>query len=107
MAGADKFGNIFVLRLPENANDSVENPAGSRILWDQGLLNGAPTKLQVLAQYHLGELCTSLTSTALIPGGRRVLVAATVLGGLYAFMPLEARDDVSVECVEWAVTTPL
>lgn len=94
VAGSDKFGNIFVLRLPENANDQVENPTGSRILWDQGLLNGAPTKVELLAHYHLGELPTSITVTQLIPGGRKVIIVATVTGGIYALLPLEVKDDV-------------
>jgi splicing factor 3B subunit 3 len=83
-----------VLRLPDNASDQVDNPSGSRILWDQGLLNGAPTKLELLAHYHIGELATSIAACSLIPGGKKVVVAATVMGGLYAFLPLEARDDI-------------
>jgi splicing factor 3B subunit 3 len=47
IAAADKFGNIFVLQLPVRANDDVINPSGSKLLWDQGLLNGAPTKARV------------------------------------------------------------
>ena len=47
VAGADKFGNVWVLQLPYKANDDIDNPTGSRMLWDQGLLNGAPTKAQV------------------------------------------------------------
>lgn len=94
VAGSDKFGNVYVLRLPENANDSVESSSGSRILWDQGHLNGAPTKVDLLAHYHLGELPTSVTACSLLPGGRKMVLAATVSGGLYAFLPLEAKDDV-------------
>jgi splicing factor 3B subunit 3 len=95
IGAADKFGNIFVLRLGDNANDNVENPAGSRMMWDQGLLNGAPNKIQCLTHYYLGSLVTSLTKTALIPGGAEVMVAATVTGGLYAFVPFYSKQDVS------------
>ncbi len=48
IAAADKFGNVFVLQLPAKVIDDVVNPAGSRLLWDQGLLNGAPTKAKVM-----------------------------------------------------------
>lgn len=94
VAGTDKFGNVFVLRLPENTNDQVENPSGSRILWDQGLLNGAPSKVDLLAHYHLGELATSACACSLVPGGKKIVVVATIMGGVYAFLPLEAKDDV-------------
>jgi hypothetical protein len=35
VAAVDKFGNVFVLRLPEGINDDVEVAAGARKLWDQ------------------------------------------------------------------------
>lgn len=28
IAGADKFGNIFVLRVPPDVSDDVDNPTG-------------------------------------------------------------------------------
>jgi splicing factor 3B subunit 3 len=50
VCGADKFGNIFVLRLPSSVSDDVDNPTGSRILWDSGKLGGAANKLDLMAQ---------------------------------------------------------
>eukprot|EP01035_Chromulina_nebulosa_P017475 gene17475-23027_t len=78
VAVGDKFGNIFVLRLPDNVNDDIENPTGPRMLWDQGLLNGAANKLQYLTSYFLGEIITSIDKTSLIPGGTDVIVASTI-----------------------------
>jgi splicing factor 3B subunit 3 len=46
IAGGDKFGNVFVARLPSEVSDEVDNPTGNRMLWDTGLLNGAPNKLE-------------------------------------------------------------
>jgi splicing factor 3B subunit 3 len=49
VAGGDKFGNVFVLRVPSDVSDDVDNPTGNRLLWDAALLNGAPTKaIQVI-----------------------------------------------------------
>jgi len=46
VAGADKFGNVFFLRLPNDAKDDVdEDPTGVKALWDRGLLNGASQKV--------------------------------------------------------------
>lgn len=95
VGGADKFGNVFVLRLPEGSNDDVEVASGARVLWDQGLLNGAPIKLDLLTHYHIGEAVTSLVKCALVTGGPEVLVATTITGGIYAIIPLSAKDDIS------------
>jgi splicing factor 3B subunit 3 len=52
------------------------------------------TVVELLTHYHIGEISTSITACILIAGGRKIIVAATVLGGLYALLPLEAKDDV-------------
>jgi len=46
VAIADKFGNIAVLRLPPDISDDVDNPTGDRLLWETGVLNGAPNKVR-------------------------------------------------------------
>lgn len=46
VAGADKFGNIFFLRLPSDVKDDIEeDPTGVKALWDRGVLNGASQKV--------------------------------------------------------------
>jgi splicing factor 3B subunit 3 len=46
IASADKFGNIFVIRLPPDVTDQVdEDPSGNRAIWDRGFLNGATQKV--------------------------------------------------------------
>jgi splicing factor 3B subunit 3 len=94
VAGADKFGNVWVLQVPENVNDNIDNPVGARGLWDQGLLNGAPAKAEAVTHYHLGELVTAMSKSALVPGGREAIIAATVMGGIYAFVPFASKDDI-------------
>lgn len=95
ISGADKFGNVFCLRLPDNANDDVDNPSGSRLLWDQGLLNGAPTKAELMTHYYLGEAVTCMQKCSLFPGKVEVIVVATVTGGVFAFLPFSSKEDVS------------
>jgi splicing factor 3B subunit 3 len=96
VACTDKFGNVFVLRLPENCNDDVaESSGGSRLLWDQGLLNGAPNKLELLTHYYLGETATSITKCALKLQGREVLLVSTITGGVFAFVPSKSKEEAS------------
>ena len=91
VAGGDKFGNLFVLRLPGKVSDDVDNPTGNRVLWDTGLLNGAPNKLDVLAHYYVGEVVTALQRVALVPGGQEVVLYATVAGTVGALVPFSSR----------------
>ena len=61
MAGADKFGNVNVIRLPPDTSDDVdEDPTGNKALWDRGLLNGASQKADIVANFHIDEVATSL-----------------------------------------------
>jgi hypothetical protein len=58
---ADKFGNISIVRLPQNVNDNVdEDPTGSKSLWDRGLLSGASQKSECISVFHIGETILSL-----------------------------------------------
>ncbi|TMW62173.1 hypothetical protein Poli38472_009666 [Pythium oligandrum] len=93
IAGADKFGNVFVTRLPSEVSDEVDNPTGNRILWDSGLLNGAPNKLEQVAQFYVGDVVTSIVRTSLVPGGMEAIVYATVMGRIGALVPFASRED--------------
>ncbi|CAM9809907.1 unnamed protein product [Ectocarpus sp. 8 AP-2014] len=94
IAGADKFGNIFVLRVPLDVSDDVDNPTGNRLLWDSGHLSGAPNKVQQQLQFHVGEVVSSLRRTTLVPGGAEVLLYSTINGSIGALLPFKSRDDV-------------
>jgi splicing factor 3B subunit 3 len=94
VAGADKFGNVWTLQVSENVNDNIDNPNGARGLWDQGLLNGAPSKADAITHYYLGEAATAIVKAALVPGGREAIIVGTITGGIYAFVPFASKEDV-------------
>lgn len=94
-AGADKFGNIFVVRLPPDLRDDVdEDPTGVKALWDRGLLNGASQKVETVCNYHVGESILSLQKATLIPGGSESLVYTTLSGGIGMLVPFTSREDI-------------
>jgi len=94
MAGADKFGNITVIRLPQDVSDDVdEDPTGTKALWDRGLLNGATQKASSSVNFHVGEVISSLQKTTLIPGGSESLVYTTISGSVGMLVPFTSNED--------------
>lgn len=59
MAGADKFGNIYFVRLPQDVSNKI----------DQGNLVGAPHKVETIVQFHVGDVVTCMQRVSLILGG--------------------------------------
>jgi splicing factor 3B subunit 3 len=92
--GADKFGNIFASRLPEDANEDVVNPTGNRLLWDAGRMSGAPNKLENVMNFHVGEVVTTCTRTKLSAAGDEVVLLGSVMGSISACMPFRSKDQV-------------
>ncbi|KAL6126564.1 hypothetical protein ACLB2K_074611 [Fragaria x ananassa] len=95
MAGADKFGNVYFVRLPQDVSDEIEeDPIGGRIKWEQGKLNGAPNKVEDIVQFHVGDVVSSLQKASLVPGGADCVFYGTVMGSLGALCAFTCRDDI-------------
>lgn len=90
VACGDKFGNVTVLRLPENANDDL-TVVGTGNIWDQG--QPIPNKLEASAKFYLGEIPTFIQKTSMKLKGREVLVVGTVYGSIYAFVPARSKEE--------------
>ncbi|XP_069113923.1 splicing factor 3B subunit 3 [Argopecten irradians] len=94
VSGADKFGNITIIRLPTDISDEVdEDPTGNKALWDRGVLNGASQKTEIVSNFHIGEVVTSLQKATLIPGGSESLVYTTLSGGIGMLVPFTSHED--------------
>ncbi|KAI8491080.1 Splicing factor 3B subunit 3 [Branchiostoma belcheri] len=94
VAAGDKFGNLSMVRLPAGVTDEVdEDPTGNKALWDRGLLNGASQKADVICNYHVGEVVTSVQKATLIPGGSESLVYTTISGGVGILVPFTSHED--------------
>lgn len=93
VAVGDKFGNICILRLPRGADTATIDLTGQRALWDSSRDNSIP-KLEVLCQYYVGEIVTSMTRASLVAGGAESLIYVTATGRIGALVPFTSRDDV-------------
>ncbi len=95
LIGADKFENVFVLRLPPGCDEEAdEDPTASKFKWESGYLGGAAFKMEQVCQYHVGDVVTSIQKTKLSAGSSECLVYGTTMGGLGVLMPFETREEV-------------
>jgi splicing factor 3B subunit 3 len=93
VAVGDKFGNISVLRLPRSADTGVMESTGQRALWDATRDDATP-RLELLCQYYVGEVVTSMTRSSLVAGGAESLIYVTVSGRIGSLVPFTSREDV-------------
>ena len=93
VAVGDKYGNISILRLPRDVDIGAVDVSGQRALWDSSRESETP-RLEVLCQYHVGEVVTGMTRSALVAGGAESLIYTTVSGRVGALVPFTSRDDV-------------
>ncbi|TPX35307.1 hypothetical protein SmJEL517_g02334 [Synchytrium microbalum] len=95
MAGGDKFGNFFIVRLPLEVSQEVDDdPTGTKLLFEKPHLQGAAHKLSRLVEYYVGDTITSVQKTVLVPGGREVILYTTLFGSVGVFIPLVSKEDV-------------
>ncbi|KAJ3054091.1 Splicing factor 3B subunit 3 [Rhizophlyctis rosea] len=95
VVGGDKFGNLFVNRLPQETSEEVEDdPTGNKLVYERGYLQGAPHKFQHVVEFHAGATVSSVNRATLVPGGREVVLYTTFLGSVGVLIPFVSKDDV-------------
>ena len=65
---------------------------GTKHKWDIGYLNGAAFKMNQIAQYHRGELITTIKRCSLSHGSQNILLYGTSMGSIGVFLPYEKRE---------------
>ncbi|KAI8874224.1 hypothetical protein GQ42DRAFT_116844 [Ramicandelaber brevisporus] len=107
VVAGDKFGNVFVLRLPDDARKLAANAtAVTGITFGEGWLNGQCAQFELVASFHVGEMITSLIPTTLLGPGRAssnsqgkaneadaIVVYTTILGRIGVLAPFKTRSD--------------
>ncbi|KAG8623189.1 hypothetical protein KVT40_008165 [Elsinoe batatas] len=94
-AGGDKFGNIWVVRCPEDASQEADEPgSGNFLAHEKGYLGGTPHRLQLQVHSFCQDIPTSIQKTALVPGGQEVLFWAGLQGTMGIMVPFVDREDV-------------
>ena len=96
IAACDKFENFFIYRIPENADEENENdPMGSLKKWEIGFLHGASFKLNLIAQFHIGDMITCIRKCNLKnDSDNNLILYVTISGRIGVFIPFKTRDEV-------------
>lgn len=95
MAGADKFDNFFITRIPEECRDDEGGDhTGLRLKADTAYLTGSTPKLDHVMQFHVGDTVTALEKTTLAQGGSELICYSTLLGAIGTFYPFATRDEI-------------
>src|SRR3989338_1534113 len=81
MAGAYKFGNLFLNRVSKEVAELLErDPSGGNRVGSLGeTVKREVHKLGDVANFHVGEMVTSIRKTTLIQGGAPVLLYSTLV----------------------------
>ncbi|KAF2769382.1 hypothetical protein EJ03DRAFT_327440 [Teratosphaeria nubilosa] len=97
VAGGDKFGNLWVVRCPEQASKEADDEGvGGYIANERSYLNGAPYRLDLRAHIFTNDIPTSLQRTPLVSGGQDILFWSGLQGTLGILVPFVSREDVEL-----------
>ena len=98
--GGDRFGNVFLLRLPDSIDDDVGRIGGEEgavKMADQFTSEGEKDRIHadnyLLAHFYLGEAVTSVTPCQFTPSSSSLLLASTVGGAIFAFVPFPKNEE--------------
>lgn len=95
VAGGDKFGNVFVLRVPAALSHRVDHD-WNVVRHEPPFLNGAPARAHTECHYHVGDIVTLLSATSLNVGGTDALVYTGLAGSLGVLAPLATRREAAL-----------
>lgn len=95
-AGGDKFGNIWVVRCPDQISREADDEGmNGYIMNERSYLSGTANRLELRAHYYAQDIPMSIQRTPLVPGGQHVLFWAGVQGTLGILVPFVSREDVA------------
>ena len=98
--GADKFDNVFVLRVPtevreeqSSTGESTLGSGGLRLGPDTAYILGKNNKFDLVCSFHVGETVTSLQKVVVSPGAAEVIMYSTLSGSVGALYPFNSKRE--------------
>lgn len=94
VAAADKFGNFFVLRLPQSAEEEVtEDFVTYKLRWENSYLNGAPVKFEQICAFYDVNGITSIQKVTNPRTSYEYIIAGNIEGKVSVYMPFETKSE--------------
>ncbi|CAK7893910.1 pre-mRNA-splicing factor Rse1p [[Candida] anglica] len=92
VVGGDKFGNIFVSRLPDSISDKADNDWSS-LKFQPPYLNSSGSRLKSICEFHLGDIPTSFTKGCLNVDGVEALIFTGLQGSVGILVPVATKQE--------------
>ncbi|KAI1860422.1 hypothetical protein JX265_009821 [Neoarthrinium moseri] len=92
IAGGDKFGNLWILRCPENVSAKADDPDFVGHLGREHL-HGAPDRLTLISHFFTQDIPTSISKASFAIGGKDILLWTGLQGTIGVLIPLVTRSD--------------
>ncbi|KAF5554724.1 pre-mRNA-splicing factor rse-1 [Fusarium napiforme] len=92
VVGGDKFGNLWIVRCPENASQAADEGV-NRSTNAQDHLHRAPSRFDTVAHFFTQDIPTSITKTSLVVGGQDVILWSGLQGTIGVLIPFVTRED--------------
>ncbi|KAI1852848.1 hypothetical protein JX266_002389 [Neoarthrinium moseri] len=92
IAGGDKFGNLWILRCPENVSAKADDPDFMGHLGREHL-HGTPDRLTLISHFFTQDIPTSISKASFAIGGKDILLWTGLQGTIGVLIPLVTRED--------------
>jgi splicing factor 3B subunit 3 len=94
VAGADKFGNIWIVRCPPKVSESAdETDDGTHLLQEKPYLGGTPNRHDLVMHYFTNDIPMAIQKAPLVAGGDPVLVWGGLQGTIAVLIPFASRRE--------------
>lgn len=89
VVGGDKFGNIFVSRLPDELLNQLSNNA--LLQFDEDLLDAPSTRLEKICEFYIADVPTSFSKGTFVVGGTEGIVYTGLQGSVGLLIPVATK----------------
>ncbi|ODV87427.1 hypothetical protein CANARDRAFT_194901 [[Candida] arabinofermentans NRRL YB-2248] len=94
--GGDKFGNLFVLRCPQQISElSDEENHGALLINKEQKLNGTAYRLNNLFNFYVGDIPTSFEVGSLTMGGTSCIVYTCLQGKIGCLHAMKSLSEIN------------
>ncbi|KAL9076696.1 MAG: hypothetical protein Q9157_003565 [Trypethelium eluteriae] len=94
VAGADKFGNLWMVRCTTKASEEADEEGAAHLLHERSYLHGTPNRLDLMTHFYTQDIPVSVQKTSLVAGGRELLLWGGLEGTIGIMVPFVSREDV-------------